>query len=270
MDSLVARMNRLAAGSTQAQKTTWLKNHLLKWGVTRGEQGRISMQQLKSALNTLNVQTDGAEVVFRELGQEQSGTASVDDICKALIANDAPKSKPAPVSPPRRQAPMAAWPEDQKDSSRGDRKMQGRYVTEAGGISGQSRNQLEGLARAMHTRFGSMRKAFQWCDLRKDGSLTLEELERALRALNVPNPASEARHMFQVLDKSRDGRVDYNEFNDALQFGGLENNADETNVATHVRVQKRKEDERKFEHTVDGSALYSTEASRRKARRTRG
>ena len=61
-----------------------------------------------------------------------------------------------------------------------------------------------------------MRKAFQWADLDKSGSLNRSEIARALEMWNIPLDEKKLDQLMAICDKDGDGEVSYAEFVNAL------------------------------------------------------
>ena len=68
----------------------------------------------------------------------------------------------------------------------------------------------------MNARFSNMHKAFQFADLDGSGSLTIDEIERALELWGVPAPPEGFGPLFSKCDPDGSGEVTYTEFVNAL------------------------------------------------------
>jgi len=84
------------------------------------------------------------------------------------------------------------------------------------GLRGKSGNVLDAAQTALNTRFGNMRRAFRFMDVDNSGTVTREEVERALKLWNVPVDNEEVNSLVQMCDHDGDGRISYAELVAAL------------------------------------------------------
>jgi len=69
---------------------------------------------------------------------------------------------------------------------------------------------------AIASRFSNMRKAFEYVDLDRSGTLDEKELLRAIDMWNIPIDAATIQSLMAACDSNGDGRINYAEFVDAL------------------------------------------------------
>ena len=64
----------------------------------------------------------------------------------------------------------------------------------------------------MNFRKAAFKHFFEYMDLDKSGTISMDEVMAAVQAFNMPVPISLARQVFDSVDSNKDGEIDLKEF----------------------------------------------------------
>lgn len=173
--------------------------------------GFISSKELKKVLADLTITTSPEEFrqLWQHLDKDQDNRLSYEEFAlgmKSWIPNIEQKLSSPPASP---AAPSAAAPSTVPVLS----SMARRSLVDL------SEHMQRGHAQLELTR-QSLKEMFRMCDSDGDGNLSLQELSRVLRELNIQTTARERTELFQQLDLDGNGSISFSEFALGLRFLG--------------------------------------------------
>lgn len=162
--------------------------------------GKISVKELKRALQLWNVPTDSAaiEAIFAECDRDSDGNISYSELVNALARDKV-------------QQATASWEcgETKFENIQAPAPTYHKPLNQQAGVVQQAEN-------AVNTHFSDMHKAFQYIDVDHSGSLNAAEIKRALDLWNVPASNESIDKLLRTCDVDGNGNISYKEFVDLL------------------------------------------------------
>jgi len=182
--------------------------------------GRIGRTEIMRLLASANLAASESmlDEIFGDLDVDGDGISYPEFV--AALANDTVQTGMASwerevgVARNARELNIGAGVVGQVESKRlGEKNL---VINSKQGLSGKSGNVTAAAKAAMATRFANMRAAFKHADLDGSGTVSVAELEHALKMLNIPIDREEVIELAKKCDASGDGDISYAEFADLI------------------------------------------------------
>jgi Ca2+-binding EF-hand superfamily protein len=162
--------------------------------VDHDSDGKITLKEFHESLHILKIELTKAEVVslFEKLDSSESGKFRCDDFID-LVFKDSEKDITPPKSRVRSKLDIRSIIEDLQDA----------ILTELGPGAGSARQ---------------VKRIFSDIDLNDDGKIDKKEFQKAMHMLKLPIGEREADFIFEKYDRDGNGRLNYSEFIDLIDF----------------------------------------------------
>jgi len=160
----------------------------------RDNDGKISLKEFQECVHLLKLELTKPEILilFEKLDSSESGKFRCDDLLD-LVFKDTERESTPPISRSKPKSDVASIIEDIRDS----------IVSELGPGAKSAR---------------AVKRIFSDMDLNNDGKIDRKEFQKAMRMLKVPVGEQEMDIIFDKYDRHGNGRLDYTEFIDLLDF----------------------------------------------------
>lgn len=162
--------------------------------VDHDNDGKITLKEFQESLYILKIELTKTEVVhlFEKLDSSESGKLRCDDFID-LVFKDADREITPPKSRARAKLDVRSIIEDIQDG----------IITELGPGAGSARQ---------------VKRIFSDIDLNDDGRIDKKEFLKAMQILKLPIGEREADVIFDKYDRDGNGRLNYSEFIDLIDF----------------------------------------------------
>lgn len=223
------------------------------------KEGRISRDNFHKAMKRMNMGIPNSAVndLMHYFDTDDEGFISMSEFAKVMDPDLDDIQRPFPDHSHEERAEMrrlmqgASHPEDPVGR---EMHPMARECLESGDVKPEL---IALIQRAIETKSRSMRQVFRMWDKDHDGFVTMNEMRKGMAEMNLGLPHSVIAKVANVMDVDGNGKLDYNEFVNALKV------ADKTGAesVSHPRgygyVHKA---EGGFEHLLKKNMAYNTAA----------